>query len=212
MRAPLFIGAGVVAIALAWWRGRGVDELGDELGELAPALEDLAGVTPQASELYAIALEANVAAGLAAVRYGEGTADPEGYYRLFGGDLVAHLADHPRRYVTRVVNIRDDQGNVTPTPITSSAAGAYQILERTWNDVQRALELPDFSTTSQDIAAVYLIRRRGALELLRAGRLEAALAKMAREWASLPGSPYGQPRKSLQQIARVYTSAGGTLA
>lgn len=195
MRALLIV-AGAAIGALAWWRGRDAGELGAEL-------EDLVGMSPTAEALYQISREPNVAAGLAAIRYGEGTADADGYYRLFGGELVAHLADHPRRRVTR---------NVGGRALTSTAAGAYQILERTWDDVQPALELPDFSPASQDIAAVYLIRRRGALADLRAGRLEAALAKLAREWASLPGSPYGQPTKTLDQVARVFTGAGGLIA
>lgn len=207
----LTIGAGLAAIAaLAWWRGR-------DAGELVDELEDLAGMTPQASELAEIALEPNVAAGLAAVRYAEGTADADGYRALFGyhprrnpGAVFATYAEHPRIAKWSAYG-------------WTTAAGAYQIMARspipgggetkidTWGDVQRALELADFSPASQDIAAVFLIRRRRALEDLRAGRLEAALEKMAREWASLPGSPYGQPQRSLEQVALYYSSAGGVI-
>jgi muramidase (phage lysozyme) len=77
--------------------------------------------------------------------------------------------------------------------ITSTAAGAYQFLARTWDEVAAALELPDFSPQSQDVAALWLIRRRGALADLREGRFDDFVAKCAKEWASLPGSPYGQP-------------------
>jgi len=34
---------------------------------------------------------------------------------------------------------------------------------------------------------------------VKAGRFDAAVAKCAKEWASLPGSPYGQPVKTLDQ-------------
>jgi lysozyme len=193
----LLIGAGVAAIAaLGWWRGRGADELGAEL-------EDLAGMNPTAAALFEISLDPNVGAFLQMIRAGEGTAGADGYRTLYGGGLVDHLADHPRERVTRPLG-----GKL----ITSTAAGAYQFLERTWDEVAAALELPDFSPASQDIAAVYLIRRRGALADVRAGRFEAAVAKCAREWASLPGSPYGQPTKSLDQARNVYAAAGGSFA
>lgn len=195
-RGALIAGGLVAIAALAWWRGRELDELGAEL-------EDLAGMTPTAAALLEISRDDNVAAFLRMIRYAEGTADPEGYWRLFGGELVNHLADHPRKRVTRTLGGR---------PITSTAAGAYQILERTWDDLQGSLELPDFEPASQDVAAVYLIRRRGALADVRAGRFDAAIEKCAKEWASLPGSPYGQPVKSLDQVRRVYAANGGSFA
>lgn len=122
------------------------------------------------------------------IRWCEGTGDANGYRRLFGGDLVGELPDHPRRAVTR---------RLAGEPITSTAAGAYQFLARTWDDVARALALPDFSPDSQDLAALFLIHRRGALPDVLAGRWEAAINKCNHEWASLPGSPYGQPTKRM---------------
>ncbi len=150
---------------------------------------------------YAAALQdPNVQAFLHMIRVGEGTPDEAGYRRLFGGELVDSLADHPRRTVTRKLG---------GTPITSTAAGAYQFLSRTWDECARALELPDFGRASQDAAALYLIDRRKALADVLAGRTEQAIAKCAREWASLPGSPYGQPVKTLAQALAAYRSAGG---
>ena len=146
---------------------------------------------------------ANMRAFLAVIRAGEGTPDDDGYRRLFGGDLIERLDDHPRIPVTRKLAGR---------PITSTAAGAYQFLARTWDECRAALQLPDFGRTSQDLAAVFLIRRRGALDDVLAGRFEQAVAKCAREWASLPGSPYGQPTKTIAQATRTYTDAGGSFA
>jgi hypothetical protein len=57
---------------------------------------------------------------------------------------------------------------------------------------------------------MYLIDRRGALDAVIRGDLEVAIAKCAKEWASLPGSPYGQPTKTLAQCIAVYDAAGGT--
>jgi muramidase (phage lysozyme) len=133
---------------------------------------------------------------LAVIRAGEGTSDPDGYRRHYGGTLFDSFADHPRVAITA-------------GRWTSTAAGAFQFLARTWDECAKALALPDFSPASQDLAAVFLIRRRGALADALAGRLDAAITKCAREWASLPGSPYGQPTRTLAQAHAVYAQAGG---
>ena len=44
------------------------------------------------------------------------------------------------------------------------------------------------------------------------GRLNVALEKTAKEWASLPGSPYGQPTMTLAKAFAIYAQYGGTLA
>src|SRR2546423_13597729 len=59
----------------------------------------------------------------------------------------------------------------------STAAGRYQFLFKTWQNVSAALELTDFRQHSQDLAAVELIRRRGALELVKAGKASDAILK-----------------------------------
>lgn len=193
------LGAGVAA---AWYARR---ELDVGLAEIGAELEDLVGMGPAAAELEAIAREPNVRAFLAMIRDAEGTlrAGPDGYRMLFGGSLIATFHDHPRQRVTRMLGQQ---------LITSTAAGAYQFLERTWDEVAGKLALPDFSPVYQDIAAVARIRYRGALEDVREGRFEAAVQKCGREWASLPGSPYGQPVKSLDRVRQVYAGAGGSFA
>ena len=145
----------------------------------------------------------NLSAFLRVIREGEGTADDNGYRRQFGGKLFASYADHPRDPVTAVLGGK---------PITSTAAGAYQFLSRTWDECRAALNLPDFSPENQDRAAEYLIKRRGALDDVNAGRLEQAIAKCNREWASLPGSPYGQPTRTMAQARTTYQSFGGQLS
>lgn len=59
---------------------------------------------------------------------------------------------------------------------------------------------------------MFLIRRRGALADVMAGRLQEAVAKCCREWASLPGSPYHQPTRTLRQAIDTYRRFGGVLA
>ena len=58
--------------------------------------------------------------------------------------------------------------------------------------------LTDFSPLAQDIAALYLIDRRRAMNAVLEGDWKTALERCNREWASLPGSPYGQPTKTLE--------------
>jgi len=156
-----------------------------------------------ADEVRAVSAEANVQAFLRAIRLGEGTSGPNGYQTLFGGGTFDSFADHPRIKVTARLGGR---------PITSTAAGAYQILAGTWDDFIRAVGPRDFSPASQDECAIWLISRRRALDDVRAGRIEAAIAKCAKEWASLPGSPYGQPVVSLAAVKSVYEQNGGSYA
>jgi len=129
-------------------------------------------------------LHPNVSAFLALIKYTEGA----GYQTLFGGERFTSFDDHPRRAITRTMGGK---------PITSTAAGAYQFLSRTWDECVKALGLNDFSPPNQDRAALYLIERRRALPAVMEGDWTTAIERCNREWASLPGSPYGQPTKSL---------------
>ncbi len=141
----------------------------------------------------------NVQAFLVLIRTGEGTLGPNGYRTMFGGGLFTDFSDHPRQAITR-------------SGITSTAAGAYQFLSRTWDEMASKYDLPDFSPASQDIAAVGLIKRRGALADVIAGRFTAAINKCNREWASLPGSPYGQPTLTYSRALQVLAANGGEAA
>lgn len=142
----------------------------------------------------------NVVAFLRMIRVGEGTSDEKGYNRLFGGGHFTSFDDHPRRRVTFRLGHR---------PISSTAAGAYQHLERTWDAQVREWGFENFSPACQDEAAVALILGRRALDDVIAGRFEIAVRKCASEWASLPGSPYGQPTKTLKQARDSYLAYGG---
>ncbi|MGH6795934.1 MAG: glycoside hydrolase family 24 protein [Methylocella sp.] len=139
----------------------------------------------------------NVQAFLTMVGEFEGGA--QGYNALFGGGRFESFADHPRTLVKK-------------GGYASTAAGRYQIIEKTWDDVAGKIGAPDFSPPWQDAAAVYLIRRRGALADVMAGNFQDALTAVASEWASLPGSPYGQPTRSLEAAMTSYSDAGGTFA
>lgn len=139
---------------------------------------------------------ARIRAFLAMIRYCEGTTGDRGYTTLFGYSQFTGFDDHPRTVIT--------SGGYK-----SSAAGAYQILEKTWDGLSKfpsryAGKLNDFSPASQDLAGWCLLDRRGALPAIRSGNIAQAVTLCNREWASLPGSPYGQPVKTMPDVLSVY--------
>lgn len=117
--------------------------------------------------------------------------ESRGLYDIrYGGGRFSDFADHPRTH--KKITSGPNKGK------TSSAAGRYQITETTWDNViQPALNLPDFSPQSQDIAAWYLAqqdyKRKGGGDLLgdlRTGDptvIGKAAKKLAGTWTSLPG-------------------------
>lgn len=141
----------------------------------------------------------NLAAFLRVIREGESSQTDEAYRMIVGGGRFDDFSDHPRKMVF-----------IPKLNVNSSAAGAYQFLSRTWDEVKSRMGLPDFSPESQDKGAVYLIRRRKALDDVMAGRIKEAIEKCAKEWASLPGSPYGQPTLTMERALEVYQRYGGT--
>ena len=150
--------------------------------------------------------EPNVRAFLDMIAFSEGTTGPDGYRFMFGypknpDRLCASLADHPRLYFSFTVAGRE---------LKTSAAGRYQFLISTWDELRAKLHLPDFGPASQDAAAIELIRQRGALPDVRAGRVSAAISKCAKTWASLPGAGYGQPEQKIASLLNAYKSAGGS--
>lgn len=213
----LFIVAAVmvagVAVELAGRRGISVPGMGgtvswDEEPDQLPGLLDAAiiAMTPSTytpSNVDADTAQNNRAAFLAMIRYAEGTAGPRGYETMFGYRYFDSYADHPRQYLP----FTDGAGR----QLKSSAAGAYQIIVKTWDALRARLGLPDFSPASQDAAALELIRERGALADVDAGRFAAAVGKVRKVWASLPGAGYAQPERSLSSLYAVYREAGGTV-
>lgn len=137
------------------------------------------------------------------IAYSEGTAGPNGYRTMFGGTLARSLADHPRQVFTFTNKINQT--------LKTTAAGRYQFLMRTWDALAKQLDLPDFGPASQDAAALELVRQRGALKDVDAGRVSAAIAKCAPIWASLPGAGYNQPERKLTALLSTFSQAGGNL-
>lgn len=145
--------------------------------------------------------DGNVRAFLKAIRLGEGTSDPLGYFRIVGGQTFTSLSEHPRVKVF-----------LPRYKVYSTAAGAYQFIFPTWAGLVKAYGFPDFSEQCQDEAAVALILEMKALEDVKAGRLEAAVAKCSKIWASLPGSTAGQRTEDFENVKQVFLDNGGILA
>ena len=206
MSRAMVIGAVAAAALLLWMQaGQGGADDGDTAYE-APDLFDQADAlfqefTDMNSNVSPEQQGRNLNAFMRAIRVGEGTLGPDGYRTIVGGSLFDDYSDHPRVKVW--INRINDY---------SSAAGAYQIIQRTWNGVQAKLGLPDFSPASQDLACIELIRQRGGLRLAMNGQFAAAVQKCRKEWASLPGAGYGQREESLARLQAEYINAGGQLA
>jgi muramidase (phage lysozyme) len=143
-----------------------------------------------------------VLAMLDAIAYSEFRNSPEAtsaraYNLLFGHRFFSSFARHPDTVICQ--------------DLCSAAAGRYQFMPVTWEESQNYIanntiseipwmrgRLPDFSPASQDKMAIYKIWYRFAYGQLRTlsqndnVTLKSTTAKLAPEWASLPGDFHGQ--------------------
>ncbi|MBZ3664022.1 glycoside hydrolase family 24 protein [Pseudomonas monteilii] len=151
---------------------------------------------------------ANVLRFLDLIAFSEGTStvtsSDDGYNVLYGGGLFHGYADHPRRKLTFPINGKQ---------ITSTAAGRYQLLERYWEAYRVSLRLVGgFIPENQDRIALQQIRERRALEDIKAGRIQQAIAKCSNIWASFPGNSYGQNPHRLDKLLAKWKELSGVLA
>lgn len=202
--------AALAVLLLAGWlarQGEPVQDQGDEATQEVGTWESLivamspSTYTPSTGDVDE---QRNISAFLDMLAFCEGTAGPDGYRTMFGGRLFDSYADHPR--------MRFSYTNLAGLSITTSAAGRYQFIVRTWDSLRAKLGLQDFSPPSQDAGAIELIRQRGALNDVRAGRFAQAIEKCRPVWASLPGAGVDQPEKSMAQAMAAYANAGGSFA
>lgn len=187
--------------------------------DTAPDFQDYGNrVTEQVSGFYEgnedMNAISNLAAFLKAIRYGEGTSGADGYRTLFGGDLFQSFDAHPAQLGWPGVRLSSDMcANAGFGPgCVSTAAGAYQINRPTWARLVRIIGPGDFSPARQDEAAMQLIREKGALADVYAGRVALAVNKCRKVWASLPGAGYGQHEVSQAAFNQRFTNAGGVIA
>jgi muramidase (phage lysozyme) len=140
----------------------------------------------------------NVIAALGVISLAEGTANEKGYNTTFGYGYFDDLTTHPNN-------------STAYKNTTTSAAGKYQFLKSTYDDLNAAGKMPSMRPVDQDFGAIELIRDKGrAFELIKAGRFEEALPLIAPVWASLPTRPgdtggvYGQGAKNWNTLTNAF--------
>lgn len=108
------------------------------------------------------------------------------YNVIYGGGQFDSFDDHPRQPV--LITSGPNKGKY------SSAAGKYQFLGSTWDDIAQRYDIPDFSPASQDQAAWALAteeyKRDTGRDLeadLAAGDLSRVAPSLRNQWTSLPG-------------------------
>ena len=137
----------------------------------------------------------NVRQFLDLIAHTEGT-EGNGYHTAFGGGRIASLKDHPRY----LKSFTQKNGKVNKT----SAAGRYQFIRKTWDNLARQYSLSDFGPKNQDLGAVALLAQNGSLPYILKGDWQTAVKKSGPTWASLPSAPkaYSQPTRSWQSVAK----------
>ncbi len=119
--------------------------------------------------------QSNLGAFLAVIRLGESS---NNYRALVGGGFFSDFSTHPARTARNPFKgIPVDNGRNF-----STAAGAYQITGRTFDDLVKQFGFSDFSPTSQDAMAVRLLMRRDAYDAVLAGDIELAHSRLGNEW------------------------------
>ncbi|KKZ11041.1 MAG: hypothetical protein TE42_08850 [Candidatus Synechococcus spongiarum SP3] len=149
---------------------------------------------------------------LRTIRFAEGTwrgGAEAGYQVMYGGRLISEVipgsdpfSKHPEFVV------------VKQSALNSEAAGAYQFMGATWNQVAGWLGIKDFSPRRQDQVALWLVRNRLSdaeeANINRGILTPEALHQLAPEWAALPTHSgdsyygYGQSVKSWSQLKAFY--------
>lgn len=160
---------------------------------------------------------ANVRAFLETIARCEGTANQADPYRVCYAyrHTIQSLADHPAITGEWMGEKLPDAICIAagvPLGSVSTAAGKYQIKKATWKTLKSRLGLRDFSPESQDAAAIELIREKGVLDAVKAGDITTALDAVRKVWASLPGSGWKQPERSMTWVQNQFIAAGGVLA
>lgn len=180
------------------------------LGKVIPVQKELPFFLPNSQQASNQLSNENLQKYLNVIALSEGTAGymNNGYNTMFGGDQFSDMSDHPR--ILKEFTDKNGKRNKT------SAAGRYQFTQASWDEAKAALNLPDFSPRSQDMAALYLIKRAGQLDNVLNGNFAEATAGLGGTWASFASSTYAQPKHSYEAMENFYAmnntppSFGGT--
>jgi muramidase (phage lysozyme) len=159
-------------------------------------------MTPAATIRAALA-DPNVGALIGVIRAKESSNDDSAFTVINGG---AHFTAPPW--------IHPFHGITTTQAGRSTAAGCGQFLGTTWANLAQQYpdDCRDFSPPAQLFGIVALIAGRGALDDVIAGRFDDAVAKLRKEWTSLPGASESRADWTLDKARALYQQFGGTLA
>ena len=142
----------------------------------------------------ALKVHDNLRKFLMLITFTEGTdREKTPYNELFGYTNFSGYEKHPEILI-KSKNYR------------STAAGRYQVLKATFKAFKKKFPNAQFTPEWQDKIAIQLIKEQGAYDDIIAGRWEIAISKTNDIWASLPGSPYGQPTKKLSECLKFLKS------
>lgn len=206
-------------------QGMGLDpELPDALSEaegldvLGVGLPGVATATRDYWDGEFMGPSRQVAAFLYMIRRAEHTAadvaSGADYRTFYGGSRFNNLSDHPaitgEKSGVRLPPDKCRAAGFTSGYCVSTAAGAYQFIKPTWSSVREGPpRIPSFEPVDQDLAAIRLLDRIGALERITAGDVLGAIALASRQWASLPGSLARQNPKPIDDVLAYFSEGGG---
>lgn len=140
-------------------------------------------------------LPPNVEKFLKLITWCEGTdRDKTPYNELFGYTNFVGYDKHPEILIK------------TPN-YASTAAGRYQVLKKTFAHFKKSYPDAKFTPEWQDKIAIFLIKQAGGYKFILDGEWEKAIKATAGVWASLPGSPYGQPTRKMADALKFLKTA-----
>jgi muramidase (phage lysozyme) len=151
-----------------------------------------AGGTPKGTfDVDAYLNNPNVQRYLKYINMYEGSPQP---HHMVNYKEAQSLEDHPR------IPVRFGKAKNQ----VSTAAGAYQLLGKTWDEQKNKLGLTDFSLVNQQRAAIGVLKDQGVLNDVVKGDFQKANTKAKNIWASIPGSTIG---KETGQVPKVNKEA-----
>lgn len=156
--------------------------------------------TKRTQENLALLGDPKVRAFLGTIAKAEGTYDSYDMvvYDAAGRGSITDFSRHPNIARTRKIRGKDT---------TSTAAGRYQIISKTYKGLAKKTGRTDFTPQSQDLNAVELLRETGAIAALQRGDFDAAAAAAGTQWAGMPGvlgKKHDQPQRTLAKVRAEY--------
>lgn len=197
---PLAVGVGALALLTIPSSAPLSDGRADDPSDDGTPLDYSGGDVSPITNLYpddTMDAQTQISAFLAVIRQGEASGR---YNALVGGGTFSSYATHPALPPTNWPGI---VAGGAPT----HAAGGYQFQPGTWKECAAALNLTDFSPTSQDAAATFLLKRRGAYQAIVDGQIDTACDLLKNEWQM-----FTLPRWAPVFVRAMFQNYGGTAA